>query len=404
MTAPSVATAEDAHAVAGDLVSPPDEAAPTLLPEAAPTLLPETALLPLRGGHLPLQLLAAFAAVLMLQWASAVFVPLMLGLTFSYALAPLVTRLQRLRLPRAAAAALVLTTLVLGTGWIALSLSDDATRFIESLPEAAQKIRQAARTQRSGALDKVQQAATRLEQAAQEGVAGPPTAARGVTRVQIERAQFNLKDYVWSSVPSLAAAVAQATVVLFITFFLLASGDSFRRKAVRLAGPTLARRKVTLQVLDEITAQIQRYLAVQVLISVVVGVATGAAFLALGVEHAAVWGVLAFILNFVPYLGALVLSGGAALVSFVQFGSVDMAALVAGVSMAVHVVSGNLLTPWLTSRASRLNAVAVFVGVLCFGWLWGTWGLMLGVPILLMLKSVCDRVDELRPLGELLGR
>lgn len=396
MNDPLIASPGDARAVAGDSVLPQDEAPPHVAPLAA--LLPP-------GNHpLALTLLAVFAAVLMLQWASAVFVPLMLGLTFSYALAPVVTLLQRLRLPRAAAAALVLTTLVLGTGWIAVSLSDDATRFIESLPEAAQKIRQVARAQPSGALDKVQQAATRLEQAAQEGGAGPPVAARGVTRVQIERAQFNLKDYVWSSAPSLAAALAQATVVLFITFFLLASGDSFRRKAVRLAGPTLARRKVTLQVLDEITAQIQRYLAVQVLISVVVGVATGVAFLALGVEHAAVWGVLAFGLNFVPYLGAIVLTGGAALVSFVQFGSADMAALVAGVSMAVHVVSGNLLTPWLTSRASRLNALAVFVGVLGFGWLWGTWGLMLGVPILLMLKSVCDRVDELQPVGELLGR
>ena len=143
---------------------------------------------------------------------------------------------------------------------------------------------------------------------------------------------------------------------------------------------------------------------VQVLITVIVGMATAAAFFAIGVEHAAVWGVLGFALNFVPYLGAIVLTGGAALVGFVQFGSVEMAALVAGVSMTVHIVSGNLLTPWLTSRASRLNAVTVFVGVLAFGWLWGVWGLVLGVPILLMLKAVCDRVDEFRPVGELLGR
>ena len=348
-------------------------------------------------------LLAVIGTVLVLHWASAVFVPLMLGLTFSYALAPAVTQLQRLYLPRAAAAALLLTTVVGGTGWIAYSLSDDATRFVESLPEAAQKIREVARTQRSNALDKVQQAATRLEQAAQEGGAGPPAVARGVTRVQIERSQFNLKDYVWSSLPSMAAALGQATVVLFLTFFLLASGDSFRRKIVHLAGPTMARRRVTVQAMDEITAQIQRYLAAQVVISVVVGMATGAAFFTIGVEHAAVWGVLAFALNFVPYLGAIVLTAGAALVGFVQFGSIDIAALVAGVSMAVHIVSGNLLTPWLTSRASRLNAVTVFVGVLAFGWLWGMWGLVLGVPILLMLKAVCDRVDELRPVGELLG-
>jgi predicted PurR-regulated permease PerM len=375
-------------------------------PDALPAATPAGALFdaPVGNRQVALTLLAVLAAVLMLHWASAVFVPLMLGLLFTYALAPAVARLQRLHLPRAAAAALVMSALVGVAGWTAWSLADDATRFVESLPEAAQKIRQVARTQRSGAMDQVQAAATQLEQAAQEGGDGPPAAARGVTRVQVERAQFNVKDYVWASLPGIAAALGQATMVLFITFFLLAAGDSFRRKIVRLAGPTLARRKLTVQALDEITAQVQRYLLVQVVVSVAVGLATGGVFFALGVEHAAVWGVLAFALNFVPYLGAVALTAGAALVAFVQFGSADMAALVAGASLAVHTVSGNLLTPWLTSRASRLNAVTVFVGVLAFGWLWGLWGLVLGVPILLILKAVCDRVPELHPVAELLGQ
>ena len=92
------------------------------------------------------------------------------------------------------------------------------------------------------------------------------------------------------------------------------------------------------------------------------------------------WGLLAFMLNFVPYIGSLVVTGGSALVGFVQFGSVEMALLVAGASLVIHTISGNLLTPWLTGRASRLNAVTVFVAVLAFGWLWGIWGLVLGVP------------------------
>jgi predicted PurR-regulated permease PerM len=287
--------------------------------------------LPANAGSVPLALLAALGMVFMLQWASAVFVPVMLGLTFSYALGPAVERLQRLRLPRAVAAGAVMIALAGTAGWVTWSLSDDASLFVESLPAAAQKIREASRGQRNRTLERVQQAATRLEQAAQEGGANP---ARGVTRVQLERPQFNLKDYVWSSMPGMVAAVGQATVVVFITFFLLAAGDSFRRKIVHLAGPTFARRKITVQALDEITAQIQRYLAVQVLVSVAVGLATGLAFFALGVEHAAVWGVLACVLNFVPYIGSLVLTGSAALVAFVQFGGVDMAILVAGISAA----------------------------------------------------------------------
>ena len=238
---------------------------------------------------------------------------------------------------------------------------------------------------------------------ASENIASAPPTARGVTRVQIEKPRFNVKDYLWTSVPSVAASIGQAVAVLFITFFLLASGNSFRRKMVRLAGPTFARRKITVQALNEITEQIQRYLLVQVAVSVLVGVATWLAFLALELQHPAVWGVLGFLLNFIPYLGSIALTGGAALVGFVQFGSIDMAVLIAGASLLIHTIAGNLLAPWLTSRAGRMNAVSVFVGVLAFGWLWGVWGLVLGVPILMMVKAVCDRVDDLKPLGELLG-
>lgn len=380
----------------------PRPAAPDAAPdaEAPPTILH----MPVSHRGLSLAVLAMLAGIYMLHWASAVVIPLLLGLMLSYALGPAVARLQRLRIPRALGAALLLCGLIGGSGWTAWTLSDDATVLVESLPGAAQKIRQAVRLQRrqpESALDKVQKAATQLEEAAKESSGGG--AARGVTRVQIEPAKFNLKDYLWSSMPSLAAAVGQAVAVLFIAFFLLASGDSFRRKMVRLAGPTFARRKITVQALDEITGQIQRYLVVQVVISVLVGVATGLAFLAIGLEHAAVWGLLAMALNFVPYIGTLVLMAGSSLVAFVQFNSVEMALLVASVSLLVHTFSGNLLTPWLMSRTSRLNAVTVFVGVLAFGWLWGIWGLVLGVPILLMVKAVCDRVDDFKPLGELLG-
>lgn len=369
--------------------------------ESRPTLLH----MPVDNRSLSLAVLAVLGAVFMLHWASAVIIPVMLALTISYALAPAVDRLQRLRLPRPAAAALLLVTLVGATGWTGYALSDEATQFVESLPAAAQKIRQAARDKRrqpDTAIDKVQAAATQLEQAAKEAAAAAPV-ARGVTRVQIERSQFNLKDYLWTSAPGVAASVGQAVAVLFITFFLLASGDRFRRKIVKLAGPTFARRKITLQALEEITGQVQRYLVVQLLISALVGLATWLAYWAVGVEHAAVWGVLAFVLNFIPYIGSVLITIGSALAGFVQFGNVDMALLLAGLALLIHTISGNLLTPWLTSRASRMNAVTVFVGVLFFGWLWGVWGLVLGVPILMMVKAVCDRVDDFKPLGEMLG-
>jgi len=157
------------------------------------------------------------------------------------------------------------------------------------------------------------------------------------------------------------------------------------------------------QALDEINVQIQRYLLVQLLASVGVGLATGMLFAFLGLKHAAVWGVAAGILNLVPYVGSILVTIGAGLAAFMQSGDVNLPLLVVAGSLLINTVEGNLLVPWLTSKASRMNAVSVFIGVLFWGWLWGVWGLLLGIPIMMVIKAVCDRVDHLKPVGELLG-
>ena len=362
--------------------------------------------LPVDVRSVSLSLLALIATLFALRVASAIFIPLLLGLALSYALSPVVDLLQRWRLPRALAAGLLILGLGATAGWTVATLSDDASVLIESLPAATQKLRKLVHAQRGqtvSAIDKVQRAATDLEQVAKEGTAARPAPVRGVTRVSIEPERFDIQDYLWSGTLGAAASAGHAVVVAFIAFFLLASGNRFRRKMVKLAGPGFARKRITVQLLDEITAQIHRFMLVQAFVSVLVGLATGLAFYAVGLEHAAVWGVVAFVLNFVPYLGTVALTAGSGLMAFVQFGSLDMVLLVAGIGMLIHAVSGNLLTPWLTSRTSRMNAVTVFVGVLAFGWLWGVWGLLLGVPILTTIKAICDRVDGLKPIGELMG-
>jgi len=371
-------------------------------PEAEPV----QAHMPIDVRSTSLAVLALLASVYALHWASAVFIPLLLGLMFSYALSPAVDRLQRWHIPRALGAAVLLIAIVGGLGSMGYSLSDDAGALVETLPDAAQKLRESMRATRGapeGPMEKVQKAAAKLEQAAEESVTAAPPATKGVTRVQIERARFNVKDYLWSGTLGLVGLAGQAMVVFFTTYFLIASGDSFRRKMVKLAGPTFSKKKITIQLLDEITEQIQRYLVVQIFTSVLVGVATWVVFLWIGLERAAVWGVAAAVLNLVPYLGSIVISGGAALVGFLQFGTLGMALMVGGASLVIHTLSGNLLTPWLTSRASRMNPVVIFVGVLAWGWLWGIWGLLLGAPLLMAVKAVCDHVDDLQPIGELLG-
>lgn len=355
----------------------------------------------------PLILLTVLAVVFVLDWAQPFFIPLVLGVIISYALSPLVNRLQKWHIPRALGAAFLLLAIMGGSATLVYSLQDETAGMINTLPEAAQKFRQILRKEwgvSKGAIENVQKAADQIEHAANETAAPvSPSPSRGVTRVQIESPKFNIRDYLWNGTIGALSFVSLTVLVLFLAYFLMVSGDTFRRKLVKLSGPTLSRKRVTVEMLNEISALIQRYLLVQLFTSAIVGVTSWLAFLWIGLEHAAVWGVVAGILNLVPYLGAIVITGGTALVAFLQFGTAGMALSVAAISLIIHTLEGNLLTPWLTGRASRMNAVVVFVGVLFWGWLWGAWGLVLGMPILMAVKSVCDRVEEFKPVGEFMG-
>lgn len=362
--------------------------------------------IPTDAHNIPLIVLTVLAVIFVLDWAQTVFIPLVLGLVVSYALSPLVRRLQKWHVPRAIGAALLLLGIVSGVGALAYSLQDEANGVIEALPDAAQKLREAMRKEwgtPQSAIEKVQKAAEQIEHAASETAAPPVVVPRGVTRVQIEEPRLRIRDYVWDGTIGVLSFMTLAVMVLFLTYFLMVSGDTFRRKLVKLSGPTLGRKKDTVQMLNEISAQVQRYLMVQVLTSVIVGVSIWLAFLWIGLEHAAVWGVAAAILNLVPYLGPILITGGTALVAFLQFGSMSMAMMVAGISVIINALEGFLLTPWLTGRASRMNPVVVFVGILFWGWLWGAWGLLLGMPIMMAVKAVCDHVDEFKSVGELMG-
>lgn len=378
----------------------------SLLPEGPPEPSQVTLNLPVNVRSLSLGVLAVIAVFFALHWARDVFIPVLLGIMLSYALAPVVNWLVRWRVPRTVAAAVLLVSLLGALGGTAWGLSDDANKLVQTLPEAAQKLRQALRSKvakSDTAIEKVQKAATELERAAQESGASGSAAPRGVMRVQVEKPSFKVSDYLWTGTVGLLSLIGQTIVVFFITFFLLASGDTFRRKMVKIAGPTFAKKKITVQALDEITGQIQRYLLVQVFTSLLVGVASWLAYMWIGLEHAAVWGVVAGVLNLVPYIGSIAVTGGTALVGFMQFGTMEMALAVAGISLLINSLEGYLLTPWLTSRASRMNPVVIFIGVLGWGWLWGIWGLLLGIPIMMVIKAICDRVDDLKPIGELLG-
>ncbi|HTK29744.1 MAG TPA: AI-2E family transporter [Vicinamibacterales bacterium] len=377
-----------------DAASPPDQ-------EAPPPLAIE---MPVDVRSAALTVLAVLAVVLVLQYAQAMVIPIVLSVLISYALDPVVKFVQRARVPRSLAAALVLSAAVGSCGWLLYGLRDEGNAILRQLPEAARRVRERVEdghASPANAIQQVQKAATELERAAD--TAAPPPARSGVLRVQVEPKAFAISDYlVWGSV-SIAAVFGQLVLILFLAYFLLASGDLYRRKLVKIVGPSLSKKKVTVQILEEIDQQIERFLVVQLFTSTIVGVATWLAFRAVGVQQAAVWGALAGVFNSIPYFGPVLVTGGTAVVAFLQFNSFHMAATVAGLSLAITSLEGFLLTPWLTSRAARMNAVAVFVGLLFWGWVWSVWGLLLAVPMLMIVKSVCDRVEDFKGVGELLG-
>ena len=355
-----------------------------------------------------LTVIAVAVGMYTLRWAQEVFIPIVLSILVSYALEPAVAGLMRLKLPRLLASALTVAMLTGALGYTAYALSDDAADIVAQLPTAAAKLRQTLQAQHGkGTIENVKRAADELQKTADEALkkADEPAAAarRGVQRVQIEEPAINVREYLsWGSA-SLVTFGGQAVLIVFFVFFLLASGDMFKRKLVRLVGPSLEKKKITVQILDDINTQIERFLMVRVITSVVVGVATWITFRLVGLEQAGVWGMAAGIFNSIPYFGPVIVAAGTAVVGFLQFGTVSMAATVSGLSLVITSLEGWILTPWLTSRASRTNEVAVFIGLIFWGFVWGIWGTLLAVPMLAALKACCDRIEDLKPIGEMLG-
>jgi predicted PurR-regulated permease PerM len=364
-------------------------------PDATPSLFED-----LNVTTVSLVVIAMGVIVFLLQYMQALFAPLAFGLLLFYALDPAVDAMERFRIPRwiGAAFALGLTMATIFGG--AYTLQDEALTVVNELPDGARRI--AALVERRpktapGPLDKVEQAAQELAKT------DSPKPAPGVMRVQVEEPRITATGLLWSGSVGALSAVNQLIMILFLTYFVLLSDKLLRRKFVELAGPTLSKKKLTVEIIDEISTQIGRFLMVQIFTSVIVGVATWAALAYVGLNQAALWGLLAGVFNSIPYYGPLIVSGGLSIVAFLQFGTLSMTLLVAGMSLLITSAEGWLLTPLLMGKVASMNRVAVFVGLLFWSWVWGVWGMLLAVPMMMSIKVICDHIDDLKPVGRFLG-
>jgi predicted PurR-regulated permease PerM len=389
-----------------DRAQDPDGEAPVVeatAEEPAPIIIRT----PVDIRSITITVIAVIGTILMLQYAQPVLIPIVLGVLISYVLGPAVTSMAKRGIPRMVGAFLILAALCGGIGFGIYSLSDEAVDIIDDIPQAAEKLRQRMNGPRSrpadqGLLERVQEAAEKIDQTAADA-AEPAPVARNVQRVQVVDPPFRASDYLWSGGQGIINFLGQAAIVLFLVYFLLVTDDLFKRKIVRIAGPTLTKKKISVQIMDDINRQISGFLRVQVITSVLVAVATGLVLFWFGVENYVIWALFAGIFNSIPYLGPIVVSGGLAVVTFMQFDDLAMTAYVSGSALAITSLEGWLLTPVLMSRAAQMNPVAIFVGLLFWSWVWGVWGTILAVPMLMAIKAVCDRVEDFQPIGELLG-
>ena len=341
------------------------------------------------GPSVPTMLLVGIFLILVtaaLRIGAGLLLPIAIAGLFTLLLDPLVRALRKLGLSTTVGAALVVfgTLGVLGTG-VGL-LAGPAAEWVETAPKTLAQVQ----TKIRRLLRPLQETARKVDQATEAATPG------GVPTVQL-KAPGVLQRLRGST----TSFVATGLTVIFLTYFLLAMLPTFRKKLADLIGTRAGARNME-EVLTEIEVQMSRYLLLNAVTSAGVGLATWAFLSVVGLPHALLWGVVAFLLNFIPYAGALVtvaLIGIAALVSFDDTGRVF---LVVGGCVAINLLEGYLVTPHLMGKHLPLNPVAIFVSLLYWGWVWGPAGALLAVPITVMLQVTFARIERLRPLAVLL--
>ena len=210
--------------------------------------------------------------------------------------------------------------------------------IVDDVPNATRRLLErtkvARRAEDASAIEKMQRAASEIDKVA-AAASDPAPTQRGVTRVQVVEPAFRATEYLWAGGRNVLAFLGQFAMVLFLVFFLLVTGDLFKRKLVKIAGPTLTKKKITVQIMDEINQQISGFLRVQVFTSALVGVLTGLALWDFGVRQYVIWGLFAGIFNSIPYLGPLIVTGGLGAVTFMQFDDLIKTGYICAITMAI---------------------------------------------------------------------
>jgi predicted PurR-regulated permease PerM len=332
--------------------------------------------------------LFVLAVLYTLYVARVVLLPIVLAVLFTFLLRPVVRRLRRLGVPEWLGALLVLSAIAISAAWAGYQLSGPATAWLQTAPQAFSRIEQRIHVLKERMLD-VQQATDQVEKLTTVGEEPP------VVAVQNAGLATTLVTSTWN----LAAAVG---MVLILTYALLASGGVFFRKLLSVV-PRFEGERVA-DMVSDIEDCISMYLLTVSLINLGLGIAIGLTMAALGMPNPTLWGALAAVLNFIPYLGPAMGIAVVGAVSLMSFPHLDHAVLAPAAYLVIATIEGQMMTPLIHSHRFTLNPVVVLLALIFWGWIWGIPGVLLAIPLLVIMRIMCEYIPSLQVAGKFLGR
>lgn len=350
-------------------------------------------LAPAFSSRLLVPLLGSIFAVLLiagLQFASSLLVPIALAVLLTLLLGPLVRAMSRYGVVEPVAAAIIVFGAIAVLAGTMVMLAGPATDWLRRAPDTMRRVEEKIRNiEPVSAIQATIAGVGRLTGGAAQDSTAP--------RIQVAT-PGPLQSVGWTT----AHVVGGVLSIVFLTYFLLASGSMFRRKLAYLV-PGGAQRTQMKRALYEIEQQMSRYLLINTLISFGFGVATWAWLAVLGVPNAILWGTLAGVLNYIPYLGAFVTVVLIGFVTLAAFAGTQEMVLACGGFLMIDLIKGHLISPMVLGRRMPLNTVAILLSLLFWGWVWGIVGVIIAVPLTVMIQVICSHSQRLRGVSIVLG-
>ena len=412
LTAQTMSTEEN-DALADAIAHPTPELRPAALEAAAivpvkvaESVAPAPATVPLAptskvqpyralAGSWAVKGLFILALVASLKLARELLLPVVTALILSLVFLPVVRGMRKLFIPPPLAGAIIVigvfALVFTGVYNLAGPAGDWVAKAPQSLKEIGGKLRRVA-----GSVKDVATATAQVQSMTQEMATGGASTGK-IQEVTVQAP--SMAGTVLGAAQDFAISTARTFVLLY---FLLASGNLFLRKVVA-ATPRFTDKKKEVDIANQVETAVSSYLFTVTLINIALGTAVGLAMYAMGVPNPVLWGVMAALFNFVPYLGEITSIVVLTIVGLLSFDDLWRSMMVPIVFYLLSIIEGYLITPMILGKRLSLNPVVIVLSVLFWGWMWGIPGALLAVPILIAIKTTCDRVDSLNVIGEFIG-